>query len=1847
MAYLKRLSFNRNARALALAFDLEKQKRTLLSQEERELLQHYSGFGGLKFILNPHQSEADLKYWAKADQVFWQDVRSLYALIREHSADERQYQNYVQSLRNSVLTAFYTPMRLTSAIASAIKETGVPLQTMLEPSAGGGNFIRAFKEEHPSLAVTAFEKDLLTGKVLSHLYPEEQVHIDGFEQISPLKRNQFDLVTSNIPFSDTAVFDLSYSRSNDPAKVQASRRVHNYFFLKGLDMVKEGGLLAYITSQGVADSPQNEIIRQAMLSNARLVSAVRLPNNLFTDYAGTEAGSDLIILQKDSQRGALNPIEEQFCNTARLPQGMLQNEYLSQRENVICTDALAGTNLYGQPAMVYTHSEGVEGIAKEVKERILSDFKAHYLSPETAQQSQTTQIKLQEVNSQKIEVKEIEVKKVERQEFIEIESKINEPSFAISNTNLISKESKEIKNQKVEPKVVQLSLFDFLSEQEATATLASPPNISAKTVPTIPTGAKKKTKKKTTTSQLGNAQKLDLFSFTYPVNQGNEIEVLSKASPALYYTPPAVSLLKEPVPFEGEYLPHFREDTLVVQADTVGFLQDLNKNKTAATFVPLALSSLERQKAIAYIALRDAYANLYHKEATTYTPYPTERENLNALYDTFVKNYGRLNSADNIKLIKTDASGAEIPYLERIKNGVYQKADIFHKPVVFSLRKNENISTEEALLTSLSELGRVDIPYIAELSNTNEEEVKAQLQGKLFYNPIEDEYQIAQKWQAGDVFTKIKAVEAYQNTHPEHPKQSEIEHALEGLRQVIPTPIPFEELDFNLGERWISPQIYSDFASSLFDTKVGVQYSAQTDEFSVECRQKNLHIWEKYAVKSESRTYDGIALFKHALVNTTPDITKKIKIDDKEVKVRDMEAIQLANSKIDEIRNAFPLWLLEQSQEFKDRLAEQYNQSFNCFVRPQYDGSFQSFPGLDRESLGIEDLYDSQKDAIWMIKLNNGAICDHEVGAGKTLIMCCAAQEMKRLGLAHKPMIIGLKANVHEIAETYRRAYPFAKILYPGKEDFTPQKRLRIFGDIKNNDWDCVILTHDQFKMIPQSPEVQQSILQEELQDVEESLWQLEKQGSEVSRAMIKGMYKRKENLEVKLKTLEHDINERTDDTVDFKMMGIDHLLVDESHKFKNLMFNTRHDRVAGLGNSQGSQKALNLLFALRTIQERTGKDMGATFLSGTTISNSLTELYLLFKYLRPQALEKQQIHCFDAWAAIYARKTTDYEFSVANNIVQKERFRYFIKVPELAQFYAEITDYRTAKDVGIDRPEKNEILHNIPPTPDQEVFIQKLMEFAKTGNATLLGRAPLSESEEKAKMLIATDYARKMSLDMRMISDKYEDHPDNKASHCAMKINEYYQKYKAQKGTQFVFSDLGTYKPNEWNPYTEIKRKLVEDYGIPAHEIRFIQEAKNDKMRKQLISDTNEGKIRVLFGSTDMLGTGVNAQKKAVAVHHLDTPWRPSDLQQRDGRAIRKGNEVAKYFADNKVDVIIYAVEKSLDSYKFNLLFNKQLFIDQLKNNKLGKRTIDEGAMDEKSGMNYSEYVAILSGNTDLLEKAKLEKKIGALESEKQTFLRSKYTSKNRLDNLCSDLKALQDRLHRFQTDWQNFSDKAVRREDGSVVNALRLEGLDEKSSVKQLAQKLQDYAQNARTKGEYQEIGSIYGFQILVKTEVSKKDELDLKENRFFVQGEGGIKYTYNNGRLASDPNLAVMNFVNAIEKIPAMMEKEEKEIALIQKDIPLLKEIIEKVWGKETQLSELKTELSALDRKIQLSLSSDTPQEAQEGAEKQEVQEAEELNKELSQESQKSETQEVPTPTKEFVRETLNRNSRGFKM
>lgn len=1752
MGFSKKQYLLQNIDALRTVFILENEKRLATTDERRSLMQ-YSGFGGLKFILNPIAKGSDINHWRKSEHDLFPLTEHLHQLLRENAQDEKQYQRYINSMKSSVLTAFYTPPPLIDAISEVLTQRGISIQKFLEPSAGIGSFIESFtKNQSPT--ITAYEKDLLTGKILNHLYPQSNINIRGFEEVPENEFNTYDVIASNIPFGDTSVFDLSYSRSKDPIKIQAARSIHNYFFLKGTDMLREGGLLIYITSQGIMNSPKNEPIRRALMKGNDLVSAMRLPNNLFTEYAGTEVGSDLIILQKNTTKNFLSKEEELFCISRETQYNTPGNAYYTNLSRIIHTDQKIGTDPYGQPALIYNHNDGVSGISKGLKTMLSQDLAKN--------------LNLELYNNDPKLLKAIEPNPT---------SVIIEPLIVQPQIVPLFEPQKREQNYSEQ---LQLNIFD-LFENEPIPLQTNIQSNQFKSQSKRPKTQKKRSQ---------NNQQIDLFSNPVlnsdkpSISQPTSSNALSNLETKKQTTNNTVNEIPELAPYSGKLEQFHRSDCLAFNNGWVGYLKNVNTEQGSALFHPLQLTQHQKDRAKAYIQLRDTYNELYTKETTLQAEHKEERIRLNALYDAFIKKFGNLNSVDNIKLIKTDSSGTDIPYLERVVGGVVHKADIFNHPVSFSTAKINADNPDEALAASLNRYGKVDLNYMVEVSGITHEELKQALNNKLYFNPLNKEYEIAERWIAGNVVEKAQYLQKYIENNPE---DKEAKRSLTALEEARPSRIEFEELDFNLGERWIPTGIYSSFASNLFDTDVHIHYSESSDDFSVTCGQKNVHIWDKYAVKSESRTFDGIALIKHALVNTTPEITKKITIEDKEVKVRDMETIQMANSKIDEIRTAFSEWLHAQSAEFKTRLIDQYNNTFNCFVRPNYDGSHQDFPGLDRKALGIEDLYSSQKDTVWMIKLNNGAICDHEVGAGKTLVMCAAAQEMKRLGLAHKPMIIGLKSNVHEIAEAYRTAYPYAKILFPGKEDFTPQKRLRIFGDIKNNDWDCIILTHDQFGKIPQSPEMQKEILEIELDSVERNLDALQSQGKEVTRGMLAGVIKRKENLEVKLKTLQYDIENRKDDVVDFKMMGIDHLFVDESHQFKNLMFNTRHTRVAGLGNVDGSIKAMNLLFAIRTIQKRTNSDMGATFLSGTTISNILTELYLLFKYLRPRAMEKQGIHSFDAWAAIYARKTTDYEFSVANNIVAKERFRYFIKLPELAQFYSEITDYRTAKDIGIDRPNKNEVLYNIPPTPDQEIFIKKLMDFAKSGNAELLGRPPLSQSEEKAKMLIATDYARKMSLDMRMVSPIYEDHPDSKASHCALKIANYYNKFKAQKGTQFVFSDLGTYKPGEWNVYSEIKRKLVEDHGIPSHEIRFIQEAKSDKQRKELIRAMNEGTIRVLFGSTSMLGTGVNAQKRAVAIHHLDTPWRPSDLAQRDGRAIRKGNEIAKFFAENKVDVIIYAVEKSLDSYKFNLLYNKQLFIDQLKNNNLGKRTIDEGSMDEKSGMNFSEYVAILSGNTDLLDKAKLEKQIAGMESEKQALNRSKYSAKYKLEDYSAELEKAQSRFNRMSLDWNNLQQRIKKNPDNTIVNLIKLDGLAPNADIKQIGTKLNQLSSKIRTGGQYEEIGSLYGFNLLVKTEVSEKDDTDIKLNRFFAQGEGNIKYTYNNGIIAKDEKLAALNFLNALEKIPSYIAQEEKKIIEINKDLPVLQELVKSKWSKDNRLNEIKNELAAVERKIQLSI------------------------------------------------------------
>ena len=1320
MAFNKKQRLRENIEAIRTAFTLEKEQRTPTARE-RALLERYCGFGGLKCILNPARELTDAVHWAKSDLELFAPTVELHRLIRENSRDETEYRRYVDSLKASVLTAFYTPQAIADTIADVLHDRKVRPRLVLEPSAGMGAFISPVLSNNPQAEVMAFEKDLLTGKLLGRLYPQQKIRTEGFEKIEKPFLNHFDLAISNIPFGDFGVFDAEFSRSASFGRRSAQKAIHDYFFLKGLDAVRDGGIVAFVTSQGVLNSSRVSV-RNEMFSKANLVSAIRLPNNLFTDNAGTEAGSDLIILQKDLQKKGLAQ-EERVLTIIQTEHngGLTDNAYFAYHtERIIHTDAKRGTDPYGKPAMVYTHSGGVEGIAMDLYRMLSEDLSARLdmeryngmgheredVRQNIAVQTEGIEAKrensasatgeLEEAkreNTHPVEGERTEVKRENstsvagvadgtKREENSVQPKAQAmtgmsqeaPSRQTGGTVMdlydlfgYTQEERRMAEQGLKPdrkkggkykgkKPVQPTLFSLPAEDterttdkgntEAVAGITpeearemdeiirggTDAPTAAETEAAVPTTEKTepgtateesydpedevyrsldwetnppingfyemmmdltperraelrrlgKTKMEANTARQAagtteaKREKADAgktaetqdttATVVYPVENGFEAErkrriaeveeAMRREEAAM--TPEERQRKREeemmPRPFKGILGPHLKDGSLAWEYTAgvrfqVGVLKDVTRY--GATFQPLDMDGMQAQKAQLYIDLRNTYERLYAYEAEKHEENEMLRRHLNTYYDEFVMRYGCLNAKQNVKLLMMDASGRNMLALERSEGGTMVKADIFDRPVSFSQETAVAAeSPEEALSASLNLYGGVNLPYMESICDMPQADMLEALKGRVFYNPLAEGYEIADRFIAGNVVQKAADVEEWISGHGEHGMLPQARESLEALKEAMPEQIPFEELDFNFGERWIPTGVYAAYMSRLFDTDVRISYSESLDEYSVACSHRTMKITDEFLVKGYYRHYDGMHLLKHALHNTCPDMMKKVGEDENgnDIKVRDSEGIQLANAKIDEIRNGFTEWLEEQSPEFKKRLTDMYNNKFNCFVRPKYDGSHQKFPELNLKGLGITDLYPSQKDCIWMLKQNGGGIADHEVGTGKTLIMCVAAHEMKRLGLVHKPMIIGLKANVREIAECYRTAYPNARVLYASEKDFAASGRVRFFNDIRNNDWDCIIMSHDQFGKIPQSPELQQRILQAELDTVEENLEVLRSQGKDVSRAMLKGLEKRKFNLQAKLEKVEHAIKSRTDDVVDFRQMGIDHIFVDESH---------------------------------------------------------------------------------------------------------------------------------------------------------------------------------------------------------------------------------------------------------------------------------------------------------------------------------------------------------------------------------------------------------------------------------------------------------------------------------------------------------------------------------------------------------------------------------------------------------------------------------------------------------------------------------------------------------------------------
>ncbi len=569
-----------------------------------------------------------------------------------------------------------------------------------------------------------------------------------------------------------------------------------------------------------------------------------------------------------------------------------------------------------------------------------------------------------------------------------------------------------------------------------------------------------------------------------------------------------------------------------------------------------------------------------------------------------------------------------------------------------------------------------------------------------------------------------------------------------------------------------------------------------------------------------------------------------------------------------------------------------------------------------------------------------------------------------------------------------------------------------------------------------------------------------------------------------------------------------------------------------------------------------------------------------------------KQISNFDAWAAVYARKTVDFEFTVTNEIRAKERFRHFIKVPELALFYNQITDYQTAKHINLDKPEIEETLVNIKPTPDQQEFIKRLMQFAKTGDATLIGRRPLTKDEDKGRMLIATNYAKKMAVDMRLVNpEKYGDHPNNKVNVSARKVAEIYHESTPHKGTQIIFSDIGTPKVGEFNVYDALRDKLVTDFDVPANQITYIHNWATDKQRKELFRKMNAGEIRILIGSTEKAGTGLNVQERIVAMHHLDIPWKPSELEQRDGRGARQGNWLAKKFYGNKVRNFIYAVEQSLDNYKFNLLKNKQIFISQMKNNELSVRTLDEGAMDEQSGMSFSEYIAILSGDTSLLEKTRIEKKVAELEGYKGAHFKEVSRSRYLLEDLEKKSREIQSTLELVRKDDMAYKSVLKYDGDGAKLNPLRLSDqfpIDVVAIGQQLIDLYKNWQPEDFNNPEFH-LGELYGFDLFIRRKLQTVEEgfssrITHVTSLYAESRNTGIKYMQNGGAPNIDnPKLAARYFLDAIHRVVGMAERYEKELDGINKQIPEVRELSQRQFDQEYELASLKRDMEKLEMEI----------------------------------------------------------------
>ena len=1035
---------------------------------------------------------------------------------------------------------------------------------------------------------------------------------------------------------------------------------------------------------------------------------------------------------------------------------------------------------------------------------------------------------------------------------------------------------------------------------------------------------------------------------------------------------------------------------------------------------PVEVSMTAENRIKGMIAIRDCARTLIEYQTEDYSDaeIQAEQARLNELYDDFSKKYGLINARANNSAFSSDSSYCLLSSLEVLddEGNFIRKADMFSKRTIKQKITILSVDTaSEAYALSLAEKAKIDMPYMMELTGKSEQELFEDLKGVIFLNPMHTsdddgrpKYLPADEYLSGNVREKLEWARRSAELYPED--YSENVRALEAVQ---PVDLTASEISVRLGATWLPPEIAEQFMFDLFDTprycqwNIHVHFSQYTGEWNVEGKS-----YDRTNVKAYN-TYGTSRINGYKIMEETLNL-KDVRIFDyiedengKKTAVLNKKETAIAQGKQELIKQAFADWIWK-DPERREKLTRIYNEKFNSTRPREYDGSHMSFVGINPEIT----LRPHQVNAIAHILYGGNTLLAHVVGAGKTFEMVAAAQESKRLGLCQKSLFVVPNHLTEQWASEYLQLYPSANILVATKKDFETKNRKKFCGRIATGDYDAVIIGHSQFEKIPMSIERQRAILEQQLDEVLEGIAELKRnRGDNFS---IKQLERTKKTVKQRLDKLNDQ--SRKDDVVTFEELGVDRIFIDEAHYYKNLAAFTKMRNVGGISQTE-AMKSSDLYMKCRYLDELTG-GRGVVFATGTPISNSMVEMYTMQKYLQYSTLKRNDLIHFDAWASTFGETVTAIELSPEGTGYRaKTRFAKFYNLPELMSMFKETADIQTADMLNLPVPEAH--YHNIVLKPSEA---QKKMVEGLSDRAERVRNKMVDSSTDN--MLLITNDGRKLALDQRLMNDMLPDSETSKVSACADNVFDIWQRTAENRSTQMVFCDLSTpHNDGKFNVYDDLRKKLIEK-GIPAEEIAYIHTAETEAKKKELFGKVRSGQIRVLLGSTQKMGAGTNVQTKLVALHHLDCPWRPSDLQQREGRIIRQGNE------NPEVDIYTYVTENTFDSYLYQLVEGKQKFIGQIMTSKSPVRSAED--IDE-TALSYAEIKALCAGNPHIKEKMDLDIDVSRLKLLKANHLSQRYALEDQIiKEFPQKIKSLEQRIEGYKADMAQLAQNTLPNEDG-----------------------------------------------------------------------------------------------------------------------------------------------------------------------------------------------------------------------